>query len=84
MSPVKAEAIKRVKTALLIKKIAEVEKIKVSEKEVEEKQTALLEQYKGYAKVEERVKDPSYKIYLHNSLTNQKTIDSLKNWNIKK
>lgn len=76
------EAMKRIKTAMLIKKIAEVEKIKVSEKEVEEKQNELLKQYAGYAKVEERVKDPSYKIYLHNSLTNQKTIDKLKEWNI--
>jgi len=78
------EAIRRIKTALLIKKIAEVEKVEVSKKEVETKQEELLKQYAGYAKVEERVKSPDYKIYLHNSLMNQKTIDRLKEWNIKK
>jgi trigger factor len=78
------EALKRVKTALLIKKIAETEKVEVSKKEIEAKQEELLKQYAGYAKVEERVKNPSYKIYLHNSLTNQKTIEKLKEWNVKK
>jgi len=78
------EAIKRVKTALIIRKISALEKIEATDEEVDKKQKELLEQYKGYAKVEERVKDPNYKIYLKNSLTNKKVIDSLVEWNTKK
>ena len=75
------EGMRRVKTALLIRQIAKVEKIEASDADVEAKQKALLEQYKGYAKVEERVGDAGYKIYLKNSLTNQKTIEKLLEWN---
>lgn len=76
------EAMRRVKTALLIRKVAQVEKVEVTEAEVDERQKALLEQYKGYAKVEERVKDPGYKVYLKNSLANQKVISQLIGWNV--
>lgn len=76
------EAMRRVKTALLIRKISAVEKVEVTEDEVLARQKALLEQYKGYAKVEERVGDPGYKIYLKNSLANQKVISSLIKWNV--
>jgi trigger factor len=75
------EGMRRVKTALLIRQVAKIEKIEATDAEVEAKQKALLEQYKGYAKVEERVGDPNYKIYLKNSLTNQKAIEKLVEWN---
>lgn len=78
------DAVKRVKSALLIREIAIAEKIEVSEKEVEERVEELLKQYKGYAKVEERIKGPGYKNYLKNILTNKKVIENLKEWNIKK
>ncbi len=76
------EAMRRVKTALIVREIAKIEKVEVTDKEIEEKQKALLEQYKGYAKVEARVKDENYKIYLRNSMTNQKVIDRLTEWNV--
>lgn len=75
------EAIRRVKTALMIRKIAQVEKMDATDKEVEDKQNALLEQYKGYAKVEDRIKDPGYKTYLKNSIVNQKVVEGLVKWN---
>jgi trigger factor len=78
------DAMKRVKTALIVKQIALEEKINVSEKEIEEKIEELLKQYKGYEKVEERVKEPAYKGYLENSLTNKKVLDKLKEWNLEK
>ncbi|MBI4811920.1 trigger factor [Candidatus Falkowbacteria bacterium] len=78
------QAVKRVKTALVIREIATREKIEVSEKEVEEKVEELLKQYRGYAKVEERVKEPGYKSYLRNILTNRKVIEKLKEWNVGK
>ncbi|HTW96544.1 MAG TPA: trigger factor, partial [Candidatus Methylomirabilis sp.] len=76
------EAVKRVKTAILIREIGEKELIEPTESEVEEKIKSLLEQYKGYAKVEERVKDPNYRAYLKNTLASQKVVDKLKEWNV--
>ncbi len=78
------DAVKRVKSALLIRKIAELEKIEASEKEVDKRQEELLKQYKGHAKAEKRVKDPNYKLYLANMLTNQKVMTQLKEWNLEK
>jgi trigger factor len=76
------EALKRVKTALLIREVGEKELIVPTENEVEEKIKSLLEQYKGYAKVEERVKDSNYRAYLKNSLASQKVVEKLKEWNV--
>jgi len=78
------EAVKRVKTALLIREVGELEKIEPTENDIEEKIKSLLEQYKGYAKVEERVKDPNYRTYLKNSIASQKVVEKLKEWNVAK
>jgi len=77
-------AIKRVKIALLIREVADNEKITVSEKEIDEAVEKLLKQYKGYEKVEERVKNHEYRHYLKNSIANRKVIDKLKEWNVEK
>ncbi|MFH1822774.1 MAG: trigger factor, partial [Patescibacteria group bacterium] len=76
------EAIKRTKNALIIREIALKENITVDEKEIAAKQKELINQYKGYEKVEERINDPSYKIYLSNILANQKVMTKLKEWNL--
>ena len=76
------DAIKRVKSALIIREIANQENIEVTEEEVDQKQNELLEQYKGYQKVEERVKQDSYRQYLQNIIANRKVIDKLKEWNL--
>lgn len=78
------DAVKRVKTALAIREIAEVEKIKVNEIEITKKIGELLNQYKGYKKVEARVKEPGYRVYLENTLVNKKVIEKLREWNVKK
>ena len=78
------EAIKRVKSALLIREIALKENRKVSEQEVEQKIKELTEQYKGYEKIKQRVEEPSYRRYLQNILVNRKVVDKLKEWNIEK
>ncbi len=77
-------AVKRVKSALLLQEIAKIEKIEASEKEIDKKQEDLIKQYKGYEKVEARVKEPSYRAYLHNVMINEKVIAKLKELNIKK
>jgi len=84
MLDIMPDAVKRVKSALMIREIAIKEKIKVEEKEVDEEVEKLIKQYKGYEKVEQRVKEPSYRAYLKNSLTNKKVIDKLREWNVEK
>lgn len=76
------DAIKRVKSALLIREISLAEKVEVSEKEIDKKVEELLKQYQGYEKVEERVKDPSYRAYLANNMANRKVIEKLREWNV--
>ncbi|MBD3248135.1 trigger factor [Candidatus Falkowbacteria bacterium] len=78
------QAVKRIKSALLIREIGNKEKIEVSEKDIDEKRDELLKQYKGYQKVEDRVKSPEYRGTLHNILSNQKVVDKLKDWNLSK
>ncbi len=78
------DAVKRVKSAILIREIAKAEKIEVSEKEIEEKIEQLLKQYKGYEKVETRIKESGYRGYLKNILTNRKVVEKLREWNVEK
>lgn len=82
MSDMSPDAVKRVKSALVIREIAQKENIEVTKEEVDKKQQELLDQYKGYEKVEERVKEPSYRSYLQNVIANRKVIDKLKEWNL--
>jgi trigger factor len=76
------EAVKRVKSSMLIREIAIKEKIEVSEQEIDKKIEELLEQYKGYEKVTERLKEKNYRAYLRFMLTNNKVIKKLREWNI--
>lgn len=75
-------AVKRVKSILAIREIANKEKIEVSEKDVEERQEELLKQYQGYDKVTSRIKEHSYKAFLRENLTNSKVIKKLEEWNL--
>lgn len=74
-------AVKRVKSALIIREIAIVEKIEVSEKELDEKIEALKKQYEGREDILKMIAERGYKQYLQNILTNEKVIKSLKEWN---
>lgn len=78
------DAVKRVKSSLIIRGIAVEEKIKVEPKEIDEEVERLIKQYKGYEKVEERVNDPGYKMYIQNTIVNRKVIGKLKEWNLEK
>jgi trigger factor len=77
-------AIKRVKAALVIREVAKLEKVEVSEKDIDDKIEQLLNQYRGYEKVEKHVKEPGYRGYLHNMLINQKVMVKLSEINIEK
>ena len=74
-------AIKRVKSALLIREIAVIEKIGAHEHEIEEKIAELKKQYKDNQDVLKMVEEKGYRSYLNNILTNEKVIAKLKEWN---
>ena len=74
-------AIKRVKSALLIREIAVIEKIGAHEHEIEEKIEELKKQYKDNQDVLKMIEEKGYKSYLNNILTNEKVIAKLKEWN---
>jgi len=75
------DAVKRIKTALLMREVSLQEKIKATDDEIEKKVEELLKQYQGYEKVEARIKEPGYKDYLRTVITNRKVIEKLKEWN---
>jgi len=76
------DAVKRIKTALLMREIAEVEKISVDQKEVEHEIEHILTHYRGNKEAEAKVQTPEYKNYLTNSMTNRKVIQRLREWNV--
>jgi len=75
-------AIKRVKISLAIKKISEIEKIKVEEKELDDQINYLKEMYKTDKNAIKNITDIKYRQYLYNALMNQKTVNKLKEWNV--
>lgn len=74
-------AVKRVKSALVIREIAIVEKIDVSEKELDDKIVVLKKQYEGREDILKMIAERGYREYLKNILINEKVIKSLKEWN---
>lgn len=74
-------AVKRAKSALVIREIAMVEKIAASEKEIHEKIDELKKQYASNKEVLKMLDEHNYHHYLENILTNEKVIASLKDWN---
>ena len=74
-------AIKRVKAALVIREIAVQENIFPSEEEINNKIKELENQYTGNQEILNMLKEPGYKTYLKNILTNEKVITKLKEWN---
>jgi len=78
------EAIKRVKVSIIIREIANLEKIEVSEKELNQAVEDLLKQYHNDNKIKDKIESQSYKQYLSNNLVSQKTIEKLKEWNVEK
>lgn len=78
------DAVKRVKSALIIRQIALDEKIKVEKEEVEAEIKHILSHYPNNPEVAERVNSHDYYHYLENNLANRKVMKTLREWNIKK
>jgi len=74
-------AVKRVKSALVIRELAVIEKIFPTEKEIHAKIDELKIQYASNKDVLKMIEEPGYHSYLSNILTNEKVIAKLKEWN---
>lgn len=74
-------AVKRVKTALIMKEIGIVEKIEASEKEIDDKIDELKETHKENTDLQKMAADRGYRRYVGNILQNGKVIAKLKEWN---
>lgn len=72
------EAIKRVKTALLVRTLAKTEQITISESELDAEVTRVLELYKDAREQHEQIKSPEAREYLAGMLRNRKVIQWLK------
>ena len=78
------DAVKRVKSALAIRKIAETEKISVEHEEIHHEMEAILKHYANDDKIKEKVESQEYHHYLENILINQKVMSKLAEWNLDK
>ena len=75
-------AVKRVKSALILKEIAKIEKVEVSPEEIEKELETLKNHYKDKAEIIKNISSPAYRSYLENFILNQKIINNLKKWNL--
>ncbi len=74
-------AVKRVKTALVMKEVGVVEKLEATEKEIDDKISELKEAHKDNKDLEKMINDKGYRRYVGNILQNGKVITKLKEWN---
>lgn len=74
-------AVKRVKTALIMKEVGVVEKLEATEKEIDDKISELKEAHKDNKDLEKMTADKGYRRYVGNILQNGKVITKLKEWN---
>lgn len=78
MSP---NALRRIKMFLLIKELSLVEKIEVSQDELDKKLKELKERFANDAKSIEKLSDPAYIPHLKGLLLNELVMKKLKEWN---
>jgi len=83
------DAVKRVKTSMMIREVAKREKIKVADKEINKQIEDMKKHYKGAGsgspdakQALAQVNTPEYKSYVYNILSSRKVVDKLKEWNI--
>lgn len=72
------EAVKRVKTALMVRAIAKKQNISVSDQEVDAEVSRVLELYKDAPEQHDQIKSPSAREYLRGMLRNRRVIEWLK------
>ena len=77
------QAIKRVKSALIIREIAKQENIKVSDEEINAEAERMLNYYGHDPEIKKNLETPAYKDYLANVLTSKKTMEAIMGWSVK-
>lgn len=71
------QAERRIKTALVARKVAEAEKIVIDDKTIEAEVKKTLEMYQDNEEIKNQISTPAYKSYLRNMLTNRKVFEFL-------
>lgn len=75
-------AVKRVKGALMLKEIAKLEKVELTDKEIDIELELLKSKYGGNPEAIKNIISPAYRSYLSSFLLNQKIINKLREWNV--
>lgn len=78
------DAVKRVQASLIIREIAKIEKIVVTEKEVDEYLDSLVKQHNATPEIEKQIKSEQYRSYAVMTLSNRAVVKKLSEWNIVK
>lgn len=76
----KPQAERRVKSALVVRTIAELEKVTVEDKAVEEEVQATLKIYDSSPDLRARIDTPDYRDYVRGLMINRKVIEMIKGW----
>ncbi len=76
------DAVKRVKVSLIVREVANLEKISVDHEAIDKTIEDILKQYKGNETVAEQVNSQAYHDYVENNLTGKKVMEKLREWNI--
>lgn len=74
-------AVKRIKTALIIREVGIIEKVEVSKKAIEEKLEALKKMYSQNPEAMEQLGSHEYFHHLENMMFNDQVVAQLKSWN---
>jgi len=77
------QATKRVKSALVIRKVGEKENIRASEKDIDAEVEQAKKMYAGNPEIEKQLNDLAYRGYLRNIITARKVVDHLKSIMVK-
>lgn len=78
------DAVKRVKVSLLIREVAEAEKMQATKEEIDEHIEHMKGHYKDNQDILSRLDSQTYRDYASNVLTSKKVIDKLMEWNVVK
>lgn len=73
-----SQAIKRVKTAILIREVAEREKIEASDAELLEEVQSLMNEHSKNTEMQDRIRSEEYQDYLRTTIRNRKVIELLR------
>lgn len=74
-------AIKRIKTALIIREVGIIEKVEVKKDDLEDKLEGLKKMYGQEAEAAKQLNSPEYRRHLENMMFNDQVVAQLKSWN---